>query len=71
MNTRQLLGVVLVVLGILALVYQGFSYTKTNREAKIGTFEVNFKQKEHVDVPVWVGVVGIAAGAVLLLKGRG
>jgi divalent metal cation (Fe/Co/Zn/Cd) transporter len=70
MSARQILGIVLIVAGILGIVYKGFDYTKRNRQAKIGSIELNIKDKEHVDVPVWVGLVAIAAGAGLLLKGR-
>lgn len=70
MSGRQILGIVFIVAGILGVVYRGFDYTKRDRAAKIGPLELNLKQKEHVDVPVWIGVVAIAAGAGLLLKGR-
>ena len=70
MSARQILGIVLIVAGILGIVYKGFDYTKKNRQAKIGSLELSVKDKEHVDVPVWVGVVAIAAGAGLLFKGR-
>lgn len=70
MNARQILGVLLLVAGILGLVYRGFSYTKRDRQAKIGPLELNLKQREHVDVPVWVGVVAVAAGVALMLKGK-
>jgi len=70
MSVRQILGLVLIIAGILGLVYKGFDYTKRNRQAKIGSLELSVKDKEHVDVPAWVGIVAIAAGAGLLLKGR-
>ena len=70
MSGRQLLGLVFIVGGILGLIYKGFDYTKKNHQAKIGSLELSVKDKEHVDVPAWVGVVAIVAGAGLLLTGR-
>ncbi|MEO8505103.1 MAG: hypothetical protein ABI609_14480 [Acidobacteriota bacterium] len=70
MNTRRMLGIALLVAGILGLVYKGFTYTKNTKEAKIGPLEFSLKDKEHVDVPMWLGVVAIVAGAGLLLSGK-
>jgi hypothetical protein len=67
----KIVGVVLLALGILALVYGGFTYTKETHEAKLGPLQLEVKEKERVNVPVWGGVVlAVAGGAVLLLAGR-
>jgi hypothetical protein len=66
MNAIKIVGIVLVVAGILALVYGGFSFTKETHEAKIGPLELQVKEKETVNVPVWAGVGAIVIGAVLL-----
>jgi hypothetical protein len=63
----KLVGVVLVVLGVLALVYKGFTYTQETHEAKLGPLELSVKDRERVEIPTWVGVVAVAAGAGLLL----
>ena len=60
----------LVLAGVLGLVYGGFSYTKDTHEAKLGPIELSVKEKERVNVPVWAGVISIAAGAGLLLFGN-
>jgi hypothetical protein len=67
MNALKIVGVVLIALGILALVYGSFSYTKETHEAKLGPLELQVKEKETVNVPVWAGVGAIVVGAVLLL----
>lgn len=64
----KILGVVLLVLGILAVAYGGFSYTKEKGDAKIGPVEINVTEKERVNVPVWAGIAAAAAGVVLILK---
>ena len=70
MRGLKLLGVVLLILGVLALVYQGFSYTKDSREAKLGPLQLELKKKERVEVPQWVGVTLVLAGGALLLVSR-
>lgn len=62
------LGIVLLVLGLLGVAYGGFSYTKDKTAAKIGPVEIEVKEKEHVNIPLWAGVAVAAVGAVLLVK---
>lgn len=69
MNPIKIAALALVLAGVLGLVYGGFSYTKDTHEAKLGPIELSVKEKDTVNVPVWAGVVSIAAGAALLLFG--
>ena len=70
MTTKQIVAVLLIVGGVLALAYRGFSYTKETHEAKIGPIELNVKEREYVDLPVWLGVGAVVVGAVLLVTGK-
>jgi drug/metabolite transporter (DMT)-like permease len=70
MTSKQILALVLIVGGVLALAYRGFSYTKETHEAKIGPLELQVKEKEHVDLPVWLGAGFVVVGAVLLVTGK-
>lgn len=70
MSGKKILGILLLVAGILALVYGGFTYTKDTHEAKLGPLELEYKEKERIDFPVWVGGALIAAGVVILLLDR-
>jgi hypothetical protein len=69
MRGTQIVGVVLLVLGVLALAYRGFSYTKESHDANLGPIHLSVKEKEHVDLPIWAGVAAVAAGAALLATG--
>jgi len=69
MTASKLIGVVLIVAGVLALLYGGFSFTKDTHDIKLGPIELSVKEKQSVNVPVWAGVAAIAVGAVLLLAG--
>lgn len=69
MNLTKMIGIALIVVGVLALVYRGFSYTRETHDAKLGPIELSVKDKEHVNVPTWAGVVAIVAGGALLLAG--
>ena len=63
MPGRRMLGIVLLTLGILALAYRGFEYTKETHETDIGPIQIRYSEKEYVDIPLWVGVVCVVAGA--------
>lgn len=64
-----ILGVLLLVGGILALVYGGFSYAKETHDAKLGPLELAVTERERVDVPQWLGVAAVVAGGALLYLG--
>ena len=69
MNPSKLIGVILIVAGVLALLYGGFSFTKETHDIKLGPIELSVKEKESVNVPIWAGVGAIALGALLLVMG--
>lgn len=59
-------AIALIVAGALGLAYGSFTYTKETHQAKIGPIELSVKDKETVNIPVWVGVAAMVAGAFLL-----
>jgi len=69
MKSMTMLGLVLVVLGGLALVYQGFSYTRREKVLDIGPIHATADREEHVPLPPLVGGLALAAGAALLVMG--
>lgn len=66
MKARRIFGVVVLVIGILMLVYGGFSYTQKTHEGNIGSLELSIKEEKKVYIPIWVGVVVTIAGAGLI-----
>ena len=70
MSPIKILAIVLIVAGIVGLAYGSFTYTKETHEAKVGPLEFSVKDKETVNVPVWVGVGAIVVGGALLAFGR-
>jgi len=68
MKGTKLLGAVLLALGILALAYGGFSYTKDTDKVNIGPVHIEVQDKERVNIPLWAGVLVAIAGGVLLAR---
>jgi uncharacterized membrane protein YidH (DUF202 family) len=68
MNAR-VLGIILIVLGIIALAYGGFTYTHREKVLDIGPVQATAEKRETVPLPPIVGAVALAAGVVLVLVG--
>lgn len=72
MKPAAMLGVVLIVLGLAALAYQGFTYTTRETVIDIGPIEATAERQRTVPLPPVVGIVAVAGGiALLALGGRG
>jgi hypothetical protein len=69
MKSSTVLGIVLVVLGIFALVYQGFSYTRREKVLDVGPIHATRDDTEHIPLPPIVGVLALLGGAGLLAVG--
>lgn len=64
----RIIAIVLLAVGVLALVYGGFTYTRETHQVDIGPLDFSITEKERVNVPVWLGVAFTVVGAGLLLK---
>lgn len=65
----KIAAIILIVAGLLGLVYGGFSYTRDKTAVKLGPLELSVKERETVNVPVWLGIGAIVVGGVLLVIG--
>lgn len=64
------IGIVLVVLGLLALIYQGVTYTQRETVIDLGPIHATADQEKTLPLPPIVGVVAVAAGIALLVAGK-
>jgi len=62
-------GILLVVLGALALAYQGFSYTHREKVLDVGPIHATKDTQEHIPVPPILGGLAVVGGIVLLIAG--
>jgi membrane-bound ClpP family serine protease len=63
------LGIAVLVLGLLAMAYGGFSYTQDTTALKLGSIELSVAEKKRVNVPLWAGMAAAIAGGALLVLG--
>lgn len=69
MNGLRVAAVALIVAGVLAVAYGRFYWMRETQTARIGPIRMAVIERRTVNVPVWAGLVGIAAGVGLLLWG--
>jgi uncharacterized membrane protein YidH (DUF202 family) len=65
----KLVGILLIVVGVVALALGGFSYTKREKAIDLGPLEVTTEQKKTVPLSPIVGLVAVGAGLVLVVAG--
>jgi len=64
-----LAGILLVILGGLALAYQGFNYTHRENVMDVGPMHVSREDHDRVSIPPILGGLALAGGIVLLVVG--
>ena len=69
MKPAALAGIVLIVLGVVALVYQGITYTKRETVIDIGPLHATADREKTLPLPPVIGVAAIAGGVALLVVG--
>jgi uncharacterized membrane protein YidH (DUF202 family) len=69
-NSMKLVGIIFIVLGVLALAYQGIRYTTQEKLIDIGPLKVTAKEKKTIPLPPIVGGVALVAGIALILADR-
>lgn len=69
MKSVTILGLALVILGIVAFVYQGITYTTREKVIDIGPLQATVDKKQTIPLPPIVGGVALVGGMLLLVVG--
>lgn len=69
MKPTTIAGIVLVVLGALALAYQGFNYTHREKIIDVGPIHATADRQKYVAIPPILGGLALVGGIVLLVIG--
>ena len=63
----MLIGIVLVALGLIALVYQGITYTSSEKVVDLGPLKVTAQKEKTIPLPPILGGLALAGGIVLVV----
>jgi uncharacterized membrane protein HdeD (DUF308 family) len=64
------LGLILIVLGVLALVYQGFTYTTQKKVLDVGPIQATKEEHHTVPLPPILGALALIGGVIILVSDR-
>ena len=69
MKPMSLAGIVLIVLGLAALVYQGVSYSSRETVLDLGPIHATAERQKTIPLPPIMGIAAVAAGVALVVVG--
>jgi hypothetical protein len=69
MKTASLLGFVLIILGVLALAYQGITYTTHKKVLDVGPIQATKEEHNTIPLPPIVGGLALLGGIALVVAG--
>ena len=69
MKPMTIAGIALILLGVLALVYQGITYTSRETVLDVGPLHATADRQKTFPLSPVLGVVAVAGGVVLLVAG--
>jgi len=69
MKTAIVVGILLIVLGVISLAYQGITYTRQKNIVDLGPIHVTGKTHERIPMPPILGGIALAGGVALVIVG--
>jgi uncharacterized membrane protein len=69
MKPLVVIGIILVLLGVVALSYRSITYTSEEKIAEIGPFKATAEREKSIPLPPLLGGLGLAAGAIMIAVG--
>jgi uncharacterized membrane protein HdeD (DUF308 family) len=69
MKSTAVIGLILIVLGVVALAYQGITYTRQETILNIGPLHAEAERQHTIPLPPVIGVTAVVGGIILLVAG--
>jgi hypothetical protein len=63
----MLIGIALIALGLIALVYQGITYTTSEKVVDLGPLKITAQKEKTIPLPPILGGLALAGGIVLVV----
>lgn len=68
-NSMVVIGVVLIIIGVAALAYQGITYTSREKVLDVGPIEATAEKQKTIPIPPIIGGVALAGGLLMVFVG--
>lgn len=66
----RLVGILLIIIGLVALATGGFTFTRREKVLDVGPIEATAERRERIPLPPILGGAALAGGIILLIAGR-
>jgi hypothetical protein len=68
-KAATIVGILLIVLGVIALTYGAITYTREETVIDVGPLEATVERRERIPLPPVLGVLSLAGGIILVVVG--
>jgi hypothetical protein len=69
MKTATLAGIILAIIGVISLAYQGITYTTREKAVDLGPVEIIDEDRRTIPLPPILGALALIGGVVLVAVG--
>jgi hypothetical protein len=69
MKPAGIVGIILIIVGIISLVYGGFTYTKREKVLDIGPIQATAEKEKTIPLPPILGGICLVGGVILVIVG--
>jgi drug/metabolite transporter (DMT)-like permease len=66
----KLFGIILIVIGIVMIIFRGFSVQTEKKVVDLGPVEINKKENRWIGWPTYAGGIAILAGIILVVSDK-
>ena len=70
MTSTAIVGIILIIIGVVALAYGGLSFTTSEKVAEVGPLKLEKEKTRSVPLPPVLGGLALLGGVALLVVGR-
>ena len=67
MTPMRIVGIILIIIGIVALAYQGITYTSRETILEVGPIKASADKEKRIPLPPILGGIALVGGVALLL----
>ena len=67
MKTTLIIGILLIIVGVVSLAYQGITYTTREKSVDLGPLQITTENTHTIPLPPILGALALIGGVILLV----